>query len=119
MPLRFDCIFYYVTDLDAAVDFYCNVLGFCLASKDAVARFHVDGVLFELVPTLDRKRIDGHGNARLCLRTDNINAAVKELHEKGASVTQPQPVENGLVATVADRDGNEICLWQDAIGIQG
>ena len=49
---RFDCIFYYVRDLDRAIAFYATVLGFRLSSRDAVARFNVDGVRFELVPTV-------------------------------------------------------------------
>ena len=36
---RFDCVFYYVFDLDRAVRFYQEVLGLKLTSRDFVARF--------------------------------------------------------------------------------
>lgn len=55
---RFDCVFYYVSELDRAIAFYTAVLGFELASRDAVARFRIDGVLFELVPSR------GHASSR-------------------------------------------------------
>jgi hypothetical protein len=31
---RFDCVFYYVSDLDRAIAFYTNALGFRLSSRD-------------------------------------------------------------------------------------
>jgi len=51
MRFRFDCVFYYVTDIDRAVSFYTDMLGLKLISRDVVARFDIDGVLFEVVPT--------------------------------------------------------------------
>ena len=48
MNLHFDCVFYYVRDLDSAIPFYSEVLGIPLISRDAVARLDVDGVLFEI-----------------------------------------------------------------------
>jgi hypothetical protein len=33
---RFDCVFYYVSDLDRAIRFYTTVLGFELSSRDVV-----------------------------------------------------------------------------------
>lgn len=61
---RFDCVFYYVTDLDRAILFYTTVLELRLFSRDTVARFRVDGVLFELVPTSDPALLSGRGKAR-------------------------------------------------------
>ncbi len=62
MHFDFDAIFYYVSDLDRAIDFYQNVLGFNFISRDAVARFEVGGVLFEIVPTRDTSKLRGNGN---------------------------------------------------------
>ena len=42
---RFDCLFYYVSDLDRAIRFYTNILGLDLISRDVVARFEIDDVL--------------------------------------------------------------------------
>jgi catechol 2,3-dioxygenase-like lactoylglutathione lyase family enzyme len=112
MNLKFDCIFYYVSDLEAAVRFYVDILGFQLISRDIVARFDVDGVLFELVPTGEEDKLSGKGNARLCLKTDNIDQAAADLGSKGISVSDPEDVEKGRVSSFLDLDGNEICLWQ-------
>jgi len=47
---HFDCVFHYVSHMDLAIRFYRDILGFKLISRDVVARFDIDGVLFELVP---------------------------------------------------------------------
>ena len=66
-PFSFDAIYYHVKDVDKAVAFYRDVLGFSLKSRDYVARFEVDGVLFELVPAHAGDTIagcaDGHTSA--------------------------------------------------------
>ena len=49
LKLNFDTVFYSVTDMDASVAFYRDTLG-PLVSQEFVARFDLDGVLFELVP---------------------------------------------------------------------
>ena len=112
MKFHFGCVFYYVSDLGRAISFYSDVLGFRLTSRDVVARFDVDGVLFELVPSRDKKDLRSGGNARLCLKVDNITQAVEYLNKKRTRVSEIQEVENGKLASVEDRDGNEICLWQ-------
>ena len=64
-----------------AISFYSDVLGFRLTSRDVVARFDVDGVLFELIPSRDKKELRGGGNARLCLKVDDITQAVEYLED--------------------------------------
>ena len=109
---RFDCVFYYVADLDRSIDFYTNVLGLHLASRDAVARFHIDGVLFELVPTDDASLFSGKGNARLTLGVEDIFAASSKLQAQHVAVSEVRTVSNGRLASFTDPDGNEIILWQ-------
>jgi len=138
---RFDCVFYYVSDLDRAIDFYAPVLGLRLLSRDAVARFHIDGVLFELVPAQDSAvlegcaaerpsgddraaalgksrcrpwRLAGGGNARLCLAVDDIDDAAAALTAQGVRVSDVRVVSNGALASFEDPDGNEIAMWQYA-----
>ncbi len=112
MKFHFDCVFYYVTDLKRAVTFYSDILSLKLTSQDVVARFDKDGVLFELVPTADKIKLQGGGNARLCLKVDNIHQALDELQKKGIHTSQVQDVDNGMLASFKDPDGNEIYLWQ-------
>ncbi len=113
MPaFHFDCVFYYVSDMERSIAFYRDVLGFRQTSRDVVTRFDVDGVLFELVPTVDAGKLGHSGNARLALKVENLDAAVRDLRAKGISTT---PVENkgtGLLSFFRDPDENEICLWQ-------
>ncbi len=111
---RLDCVFYYVSDLDRAIQFYTTVFGFRLSSRDAVARFHLDGVLFELVPASDPQVLSGRGNARLTLAVDEIEDAARELRAKGVPVSDVHQVSNGRLVSLTDPDGNEIILWQYA-----
>ena len=112
LRLRFDCVFYYVSDLDRAIQFYCDMLGLALTSRDAVARFDIDGVLFELVPADDPAQLSGQGNARLTLAVDDIHQVAAELASRGMTVSDIHQVSNGLLAAFNDPDGNEIVLWQ-------
>jgi len=110
MKFKFDCVFCYVSDLEAAVGFYRDVLGFKLTSRDVVARFDVDGVLFEIVPG----RPGGEGNARFCLKVDEIAAARAELQKKGVRVSAIEDKGQGKLAFFSDPDGNELALWEYA-----
>jgi catechol 2,3-dioxygenase-like lactoylglutathione lyase family enzyme len=83
MKLHFDCVFYYVRDLEAAIQFYSDLLGMSPTSQDAVARFNLDDVLIELVPSSDEAAMSGGGNARLCLRVDDIEQASEDLRARG------------------------------------
>lgn len=112
MKFNFDAIFYYVSDLERAIEFYTDVLGFELESQDYVARFRIGGVLFELVPTRDKTRLQGVGNARLCLQVDDIHSAILDLRSRGVPIADAETKQNGLLASFSDPDGNELCLWQ-------
>jgi len=114
MRYGFDCVFYYVSDVDRSVRFYQEVLGLKVTSQDFVTRFEVGGVLFELVPTTDRGKLQGGGNARLCLAVDDMAEAIADLKKKGVKTAEVQKKHNGLLSSFTDPDGNEICLWQDA-----
>ena len=82
----------------------------CLAEEEG--RFDIDGVLFEIVPAPDVSALRGTGNARLCLRVDDVEQALKALQAKGARTGQAQRKATGVLGSVEDPDGNEICLWQ-------
>ena len=112
MRFKFDAVFYYVSDIDRAVRFYSDVLGFQLHSQDHVARFYVCEVLFELVPTSDSGKLQGYGNARLCLEVDDMQAAISELRAKGVAIQDAESKERGILSCFRDPDGNEVCLWQ-------
>lgn len=108
----FDAVYYHVKDMEKAIEFYCETLGFPLKSRDYVARFDVDGVLFELVPAHPSDTIAGPGNARLSLGVANINDAVRYLESRGVKATAPKPEVGGILSLFHDPEGNELCLWQ-------
>jgi predicted enzyme related to lactoylglutathione lyase len=83
-----------------------------LHSQDHVARFYLGDVLFELVPTSDSGKLQGNGNARLCLQVDDIRSSISELRAKGVDVQNAETKENGILSCFRDPDGNEVCLWQ-------
>lgn len=116
LKLSFDAVFYYVNDMNRSIAFYGETLGLPLRSRDFVARFDIDGVLFELVPIRHEQAVSGGGNARLCLKVQNIEETVRQLNARGVetSVTKPEP--GGLLSFFKDPDGNELCLWQYTTG---
>jgi catechol 2,3-dioxygenase-like lactoylglutathione lyase family enzyme len=109
---EFDCLFYYVSDLDRSIPFYRDILGFRLLSRDKVARFELDGVLFELVPCSTPVGSTQNGNARLCLKVENVAAALAQLQASGVRVHAPENQGTGILGRFQDPDGNELCLWQ-------
>lgn len=116
VKFHFDCVFYYVSDLERSIRLYRDVLGLKLVSRDIVARFDIDGVLFEIVPASDQSVLHHAGNARLCLRVDNVEEALKELQAKGVQTCKAEPKETGKLGFFEDPDANEICLWEELQG---
>ena len=112
LKLSFDAVFCYVNDLDRSVDFYRNVLELPLVSRDYVARFDIDGVLFELVPAVGERPVTGSGNARVCLQVQDIEESVAQLKARAVPTSEVKAVSGGLLAFFNDPDGNELCLWQ-------
>jgi len=109
---HFDCVFHYVSHMDLAIRFYRDILGFKLISRDVVARFDIDGVLFELVPASVKGSLLTPGNARLCLRVENVQQALNDLRAKSVRIGPAVDKGAGVLGSFEDPEGNEICLWQ-------
>ncbi len=118
VKLSFDAVFYYVRDMDRSIRFYREKLGLPLVSRDFVARFDIDGVLFELVPAPKNEPVSGAGNARLCFQVQEINQAIAQLRSKGVETSEIKSEPGGLLVFFKDPDGNELCLWQYTNGRQ-
>lgn len=109
----FDAVYYHVTNVEKSIAFYRDILGFRLTSQDYVARFDLDGVLFELVPNPSHNVLSGTGNARLSLGVTDIRQATRELNARGIATTPIKEEPGGLLSYFKDPDGNELCLWQN------
>lgn len=114
VKLSFDTVFYYVSDMDAAVAFYRDTLGLPLVSQDYVARFDLDGVLIELVPLPPGTVVPGSGNARLCFSVANLQETLERMHNRGVPTGKIKEKKDGRLAFFRDPDGNELCLWEYA-----
>ncbi|MBZ5666879.1 MAG: VOC family protein [Acidobacteriia bacterium] len=114
LKLAFDTVFYYVTDMDAAIAFYRDTLGLPMVSHDYVARFDLDGVLIELVPRPPGAVVPGSGNARLCFSVTNLQATMEQMHARGIATSEIKSKKDGKLAYFRDPDGNELCLWEYA-----
>lgn len=114
LKLTFDAVYYHVSDMERSIAFYRDILGFRLTSRDYVARFDIDGVLFELVPNPAGNALTGTGNARLSLGVSDIQQATRELQSRGVATTAIKSEPGGLLSYFKDPDGNELCLWQSA-----
>jgi catechol 2,3-dioxygenase-like lactoylglutathione lyase family enzyme len=112
--LSFDAVFYYVTDMEAAIAFYRDTLGLPLVSQASIARFDLDGVLIELVPLPPGTVVPGSGNARLCFSVANLQETLEQMHARGLATSKIKEKRDGKLAFFRDPDGNELCLWEDA-----
>jgi catechol 2,3-dioxygenase-like lactoylglutathione lyase family enzyme len=109
LKLSFDAVFYYVRNMDRSIAFYREILGLNLVSHDFVARFDVDGVLFELVPTPHGQAVSGTGNARLCLQVRDIRETIRQLRERGVESSEVKAEPGGLLSFFHDPDRNQLC----------
>jgi len=107
LRLSFDAVFYYVRDIDQSIEFYRHTLGVKLVSHDFVARFDVDDVLFELVPSPHGQPISGTGNARLCLQVNDIRETVRQLNERAVETGEVKPEPGVAGKNLAERVGFE------------
>jgi len=112
LRLSFDTIFYYVTDMEAAIAFYRDTLGLPLVAQEYVAQFDLDGVLIELVPLPPGSVVPGSGNARLCFSVANLQETVEQMRARGVSTSKIKEQKDGRLAFFRDPDGNELCLWE-------
>jgi catechol 2,3-dioxygenase-like lactoylglutathione lyase family enzyme len=114
LKLSFDTVFYYVTDMEAAIAFYRDTLGLPMVSQTSIARFDLDGVLIELVPLPPGTVVPGSGNGRLCFSVANLQETLAQMHARGLATGKIKEKRDGKLAFFHDPDGNELCLWEEA-----
>jgi lactoylglutathione lyase len=115
----------YTRDLKRSVDFYCDVLGFERGYRfpdggDAefvVVRLGDSALALSATGaehTLLGRRVGDGIRFELCVYTDDVDAAVRALRERGTDVLrEPEDMEWGeRMAYVTDPDGNPVHIAQ-------
>ena len=106
----FDLVFYWATDLGRSVDFYREVLGLELVSRDGDnwAEFSVDGRRFALHAVGEGQRMQP-GGATAVFTVGDLDEARAYLADRGVEVTHEGEVAGyARFLSFADPDGNTI-----------
>jgi len=109
---RIGNVFYRAPDMDAAVQFYTEVLGFALKFRDGDhwAAFDVAGMTL----AVEGGAPGGSGGATVSLRVDGLAEVVSQLRAKGASVGEIEAGPHERRATLKDPAGNALVLYEPA-----
>jgi len=109
----------YVDDIDKAVEFYCEKLGFKEAQRyddGCIVRLENDGppVILEKVEKRNNIEYPGKSQIVLGIETDDIEKAAKEMRDKGVEFLHknPQAFVAGFAMAMRDPSGNVLELLQ-------
>lgn len=99
----------FVSDFDAAVDFFSNTLGLKPLTEDAgfgYASFEAGRVSFAVAKTDDKSLVGRHTGVGFLV--DDIDATYEELSGKGVEFEMPPTKQpwGGTLALMKDPDGN-------------
>ena len=115
----FSVIGIYVDDIDKAVDFYCEKLGFKETQRyndDCIVQLENNGptVILEKTDNPSPVKYPGDSQVVLCVATDNIKETSKKLKAQGVEFLQEEPQEfvAGLFMVMKDPAGNFLELIQ-------
>ena len=125
MKFTFGHAAYAIYNMEAALDFYCNKLGFfhafTLRRDDGTPSTEyiqiAPGQFIELFYTApDAVRTEGNAFRHLCLQVDSCEEAVKWLESRGVTITRPisRGKAGNLQAWIADPDGNPVEVMEIA-----
>jgi catechol 2,3-dioxygenase-like lactoylglutathione lyase family enzyme len=103
-------IFYRTLDMDAAVRFYTEVLGFGLKLRDGDhwAAFDAGGTTL----AIEGGSPGGPGGATVSLRVEGLASVVDDLRSKGAEVGQIEEGPHERKAQLRDPAGNQLVLYE-------
>ena len=108
----------FVHDIGRAVEFYRDRLELPLAKQGAFgAEFFQEGTRIGVHPAVhsDAKGLVGR-HTGITLHVPELLHFCGELHERGVRfVTEPTEQTWGIMAMVADPDGNVLALWEDRV----
>jgi predicted enzyme related to lactoylglutathione lyase len=106
----------FVSDMDRALLFYRDHLGLPLLRQGAFGAEFLDGeTRLGVHPAAhpDAQAMVGR-HTGVTFHVENLLAYCERLHERGVHfVTEPTQQAFGIMAMVADPDGNIFALWED------
>src|ERR1700736_2816905 len=107
---RIGNVFYRVADMEAAVRFYTEVMGFGLKLRDGDrwAAFDVAGATLGL----EGGAPGGPGGATVSLRVEDIASVVDGLRDKGATIGGVEPGPRERRPRLTAPAGNELVLYE-------
>ncbi|MGH7585080.1 MAG: VOC family protein [Gemmatimonadales bacterium] len=116
MPMRLHSAAIFVSDMDRALVFYRDHLGLPLEKLGSFGAEFLDGeTRLGVHPAVhpEAKAMVGR-HTGLTFHTEDLVAVCEGLRARGANVVaEPSRTGFGIMALVADPDGNVIALWED------
>jgi lactoylglutathione lyase len=108
----------FVSDLARATEFYRDSLGLPVTKQGSFgAEFFEDGTRIGVHPAVhpDAKALVGR-HTGITLYVSGLLHYCGELHDRGVRfITEPTQQAWGVMAMVADPDGNVLALWEDRL----
>ena len=105
----------FVNNIDRAVEFYRDILGLPLRSQGKFGAEFLEGeTRIGVHPAVhpDSRSLVGR-HTGITLRVDGLLHYCGDLHARGVRfVTEPTQQSWGIMALVADPDGNVLALWE-------
>jgi lactoylglutathione lyase len=108
----------YVDDMDKALEFYCNMLGFKVRHKYDDCLIHLENegpsLILETTDKPANAKYPGTSQVALGIETKNVVETARKLRELGADVIHetPEKFPVGVFMAVRDPAGNLIELLQ-------
>lgn len=108
----------FVTDIDAALAFYRDTLGLPLGKSGSFGgEFFLDGTHLSVHPANhpEAKALVGR-HTGITLHVEGLLHVCGQLHDRGVRfLTEPTQQAWGIMAMIADPDGNVLALWEDSL----
>ena len=116
MPLRLHSAAIFVTNMDRALLFYRDHLGLPVNRQGSFGAEFLDGeTVLGVHPAVhpeSRSMVGRHTG--LTFHTDDVVGLCERLRQRGVTlVAEPSQTGFGIMALVADPDGNVLALWED------
>lgn len=103
-------VFFYVENLDRAIDFYTNVLGLQLKVRHGShwAEVNAGTISIGLHPLDAGEKVSGEGGGTVSFAVSDLDGLVKRLKERGAKIGETRTPPRGRFVMGKDSEGNSL-----------